>query len=78
VTTKGCNGPSRERLRALQPFVVTLYKQQLADLESAGAIELIDNVVRAIRAPEYSPLYSNRFGLLLGGPIQADPASLIK
>ena len=28
-----CYGPSRDRLRALQPFVVTLYKQQLAALE---------------------------------------------
>jgi CRISPR-associated endonuclease/helicase Cas3 len=70
-------GPTRDRLRALQPFLVTLYKQQLAGLENAGAIELVADTVRAIRAPGYSHLYSERFGLLLGGPIQADPTSLI-
>jgi CRISPR-associated endonuclease/helicase Cas3 len=72
-----CYGPSRDRLRALQPFVVTLYQHQLAALESAGAIEVVAEVVRAIRAPGYSNLYSGQFGLRTDGPIQADPASLI-
>ena len=71
------NGPSRDRLRALQPFVVNLYKLHLTALESAGAIELVADTIRAIRAPGYNHLYSERFGLLLGGPIQADPTSLM-
>jgi hypothetical protein len=72
-----CYGPNRDRLRALQPFVVNLYKQQLTTLENAGAIEVVADTVRAIRAPAYSHLYTERFGLLLEGPIQADPISLM-
>jgi CRISPR-associated endonuclease/helicase Cas3 len=71
------NGPSRDRFRALQGFVVNLYKQQLDALENAGAIELVADTVRAIRAPGYRSLYSERFGLVLDGPIQADPTSLM-
>jgi CRISPR-associated endonuclease/helicase Cas3 len=70
-------GPNRDRLRALQPFLVTLYKQQLAVLEDAGAIEIVADTVRAIRVPGYSRLYSERFGLQLREPIQADPSSLM-
>ena len=72
-----CYGPNRDRLRALQPFVVNLYKQQLTTLENAGAIEVVADTVRAIRAPAYSHLYTERFGLLLEGPIQSDPTSLM-
>jgi CRISPR-associated endonuclease/helicase Cas3 len=70
-------GPSRDRLRALQPFIVSLYKQQLALLENAGATETVADMVQAIRAPGYSHLYSKRFGLRVDAPIQADPSSLM-
>ena len=51
-----------------------LDKQMLADLVD----ERLDrHTVRAIQSPGYSHLYSERFGLLLGGPIQADPTTLM-
>jgi CRISPR-associated endonuclease/helicase Cas3 len=70
-------GPSRDRLRALQPYVVNLYAIQSKALEEAGAVETVGDCVRAILMPGYQSLYSDRFGLMLGGPIQADPGSLI-
>ena len=70
-------GPSRNRLRALQPYVVNLYSNQLKALEQAGAVELMAEMVRAIITPSYSHLYSDRFGLQTEAPFQADPASLI-
>ena len=56
---------------------MNLYTIQLKALEEAGAVETVADCVRAIRVPGYQSLYSERFGLMLGGPIQADPTSLI-
>jgi CRISPR-associated endonuclease/helicase Cas3 len=69
-------GPSRERLRALQPFIVTVYPQQLEALRAAGALETVADTVQAL-AVTHQQLYDGRFGLVLEGPFAADPACLL-
>ncbi len=68
-------GPSRDRLRALQPYIVTVYPQQLNALKAAGAVEDVADSVTALCATHRN-LYCNRFGLVLDGPLAADPAAL--
>jgi CRISPR-associated endonuclease/helicase Cas3 len=70
------DGPSRERLRALQPFAVTLYKQQVETLQKAGAIETIADTVLAVNATTHKNLYDPQFGLVLTGPLAADAEAL--
>lgn len=55
-------GPSRERLRGLQPFIVTVYATQLAELEASGAVELIAEYIRAVK--QDAGFYHERFGLI--------------
>ena len=69
-------GPSRDRLRAIQPFVVTLYPQQLQALQQAGALETIGDTVKALLHTR-AHLYDATFGLVLEGPLAADPGSLV-
>jgi CRISPR-associated endonuclease/helicase Cas3 len=71
------NGPTRERLRALQPFVVTLYSNQIKLLEDAGAVEVLADTVRAIKSPAFKHLYDPRFGLDLTKPVVPDPGALM-
>jgi CRISPR-associated endonuclease/helicase Cas3 len=68
-------GPSRDRLRALQPYIVTVYPEQLSALKAAGVVEDVEESVTALCATHWN-LYSHRFGLLLDGPLAADPAAL--
>lgn len=68
-------GPNRERLRSIQPYIVNLYPQQIKALEQAGALEIIGNTVRAL-LPTHAYLYSDVFGLVLEGPLAAEPSSL--
>jgi CRISPR-associated endonuclease/helicase Cas3 len=69
-------GPSRERLRALQPFVVTLYPGQVEQLQRIGALETVHGIILAVQTPHYRHLYDERFGLDLTRPLAADPATL--
>ena len=69
------HGPNRDRLRALQPYVVTIPERELKRLEAGGAVELIHDTVHAV-GPCYGGLYSVRFGLDLTGPLAADPRPL--
>jgi CRISPR-associated endonuclease/helicase Cas3 len=69
-------GLSRDRLRAIQPFLVTLYPQQIQALERAGALETIGDTVRAL-LPTHAYLYDATFGLVLEGSLAADPRSLL-
>lgn len=71
------HGPSRDRLRALQPFVVNLYRPQLKALEDNGALETVADTVRAVRSPAFRHLYHDRFGLTFTGLIVADPSTLV-
>lgn len=70
------HGPSRENLRALQPFLVNVYEPDVVHLTKSGAFEIIGDVVYALAAP-FHRLYSERFGLVLDETPQADPASLV-
>ena len=70
------NGINRERLRALQPYTVNLYPNQIRALECAGALELVAGTVKTI-LPSHYYLYDKRFGLVLEGSMAADPATLI-
>jgi CRISPR-associated endonuclease/helicase Cas3 len=69
-------GPSRDRLRAIQPFLVALYPQQIQALERVGALETIGDIVRTL-LPTHAYLYDATFGLVLEGPLAANPSSLI-
>jgi CRISPR-associated endonuclease/helicase Cas3 len=69
-------GPSRQRLRALQPYVVTLYPAQFEVLMQAGALELAGDTVHVL-SRMHQHLYDERFGLVLEGPLAADPGALV-
>ena len=69
-------GPSRDRLRGLQPYVVTIYPQQRKALEEAGALELVTDTVLAL-SKTHSHLYDERFGLVLKGPFAMNPKALL-
>lgn len=69
-------GPSRQRLRALQPYIVTLYPQQRKALEDAGAVELLADTVLVLKGT-HRGLYDGTFGLVLDGPLAADPSALV-
>lgn len=67
---------TRENLRALQPFLVTIYEPDLRLLEQAGAIELVGYVVRNL-TESFAHLYDKRFGLCVGANPQPDPGQMI-
>ncbi len=70
------DGPNRDRLRALQPFVVTLHPQQVRALEEAGVLRRVADAVLAI-GPMHTHLYDNdRLGLILGGSFAINPNNL--
>lgn len=71
------HGPSRERLRGLQPFVVKVYHGEFEAMKAAGAVEEIAETVKALLMPGYGHLYTQRFGLQTQGPFVADATSLI-
>ncbi len=68
-------GPNRDRLRALQPYVVTIPERELKRLEAGGAVERIHDAVSAV-GPCHGGLYGERFGLDLTATLAADPGSL--
>lgn len=70
-------GPSRGRLRALQPFVVTVYPHQLQRLRAAGVVREVAETVQAVDVATHAGLYSDRFGLVLDGPFAVDPGTLV-
>jgi CRISPR-associated endonuclease/helicase Cas3 len=53
-------GPSRAHFRALQPFAVNVYPQQLRELVAAGAVELLHDSIYVLRDQS---LYDIRLGL---------------
>jgi CRISPR-associated endonuclease/helicase Cas3 len=69
-------GPSRERLRALQPFTVSVYPQSFRTLHNAAALEDIADglyVLVDMFAASYDPL----FGLIVGDDPKVSHESLI-
>lgn len=70
-------GISRDRLRAIQRFIVNLYPQQIKILKQAGALEIIEDTIQVI-LPTHAYLYSRIFGLVMEGSLAADPHTLIQ
>ncbi len=70
------DGPGREALRAVQPYVVNVARWQLERLVAAQAVELVHDAVFALNVA-YGKLYDKRFGLILDGEILANPERLI-
>jgi CRISPR-associated endonuclease/helicase Cas3 len=68
-------GISRDRMRRLQPFIVSLYPQEIDTLAKAGAIEKIEDTFWA--AVWGFHVYSDRWGFGWTGPVLAEPEDLI-
>lgn len=69
-------GPSRESLRGLQPFVVSIYPQSFAQLSRVGALEELAGGLFTLSKP-YMHLYDSTFGLMAGDDVQAAPEALV-
>jgi CRISPR-associated endonuclease/helicase Cas3 len=68
-------GPSRETLRALQPYLVQIPRDQLNQLYRDGAVYEPAEGVYAV-SPQNASMYDATFGLRLEDR-QADPSQLI-
>jgi len=68
--------PTRQTLRGLQPFLVSVYPRQLEAMEAAGAVETVSGDIRTLTAPFYR-LYDDNYGLVVEEPVAPDPAGLI-
>ncbi|HEX2164389.1 MAG TPA: CRISPR-associated endonuclease Cas3'' [Thermoanaerobaculia bacterium] len=55
-------GPSRDRLRALQPFVVNVPRRNLDELRASGAVELLHDLVYVL-STGFEDLYQDEYGL---------------
>jgi CRISPR-associated endonuclease/helicase Cas3 len=66
----------RKAARALQPFVVQLYPQELRLLEQQGAVTALEGFGNVL-VPPFLHLYSREFGLTLDGDAVADAGDLI-
>jgi len=72
------SGITRVAMRALQPFLVTLYARECDELRRAGAVVPIAEGVRVWRLlPPFHHLYSGRFGFGWQGTVAAEPEGLI-
>jgi CRISPR-associated endonuclease/helicase Cas3 len=69
-------GPSREVLRGLQPFGVSVYMDSFDRLSKAGALEEVAGCATAMTAP-FVHLYDANFGLVMGDELAPDPEKLI-
>lgn len=68
--------PTREALRALQPFIVQLRENDVRRLRSIGALDDIHEVVSGL-SPPFHQLYSPEFGLVVKEDARPDVAALI-
>jgi len=69
------NGISRQGMRRLQPFMVSLYRQEIEALVNAGALERIADSFWVV-VPVFR-LYNDRWGFGWKGPVAAEPEALI-
>ena len=69
-------GPSRDRLRALQPYIVGIPPRKLDAFRGVGAVESVQDTVYALH-PAYQHLYDAVFGLKLDDSAVADPSALM-
>jgi CRISPR-associated endonuclease/helicase Cas3 len=72
------SGITRKAMRRLQPFLVTLYPQEIETLRRAGAIIPIAKDCEVWRVlPNFKHAYDPIFGFQWQGPLAAEPESLI-
>lgn len=72
-------GITRMAMRRLQPYLVTLYRQDVEELRRAGAIMPIAEGCDVWRVvPQFRHVYDERFGFAWQGRLAADPESLIR
>lgn len=76
VKTFRNDGPSREVFRALQPFIVSVYPNQLRELERAGAVEPLHETLRVL-SDLHLDLYDSKYGLLPPCERPPDPGSMV-
>jgi len=69
------NGITRQRMRRLQPFFVSLYRQEIDTLNKAGALERIQDTFWAV-VPQFR-IYDERWGFGWKGPLAMEPGDLI-
>jgi CRISPR-associated endonuclease/helicase Cas3 len=73
------SGVTRLAMRRLQPFLVTLYRQEVEALRRAGAVAPIAEGVNIWQVlPQFPHVYSERFGFQWQGEIAAEPESLVR
>lgn len=70
------NGVSRDYLRALQRFVVSIYLPEFEKLQQAMAIEEIHETVHALTLP-FRYLYSSDYGIVIEGDIKSDVGKFV-
>jgi hypothetical protein len=68
-------GITRQRMRRLQPFFVSLYRQEIETLNKAGALERIQDTFWAV-VPQFR-IYDKRWGFGWKGPLAMEPEDLI-
>jgi CRISPR-associated endonuclease/helicase Cas3 len=68
-------GVSRDRMRRLQPLMVSLYRQEIEALSAAGALERIADTFWVI-VPGFR-VYSDRWGFGWQGRVVAEPEDFI-
>lgn len=68
--------PSRDTLRALQPYVVNVPVRQLEQLRADAAVEEIHDTVVTLAAG-YHHLYDKQFGLMIGEEVFGNPGALV-
>jgi len=73
------NGISRDRMRKLQLFTVSIYPNMVSKFRACGALEQIFDDCSHIftLTKPYRHLYDDRYGLSIGDDIHADPKALI-
>ncbi len=70
-------GVSRDRMRSLQPFMVSLYRQEIDVLLKAGAIERVEDTFWSVVPGFYKIVYSERWGFGWQGALAPEPEDLI-
>jgi hypothetical protein len=68
-------GPSKERLRALQPFTVNVYENTFSKWANNGVVEEVIQGTWTLNVP-YHNLYHDTFGLVDGDEPTANPEGL--
>jgi len=69
-------GPSTQRLRSLQPFIVNIYPNAFEKLQSAGALDEVQEGICTL-TPVFRTQYDSTFGFLVGDEPTGDPDMLV-